>query len=159
MAAGPNDDERVHPRFDLMIEQFSAWFVDAMAKKYGGVNCQDIINFDPKLMQQRCPGLILECWRKIKEILAEHESTSPGRSRRCGRRASAWLGSPTAIPPQRSSPIVLAAGFSSRMGAFKPLLPFGDRTLIDHVVTNLRTRAWSASMSSPATRRTLWRRS
>jgi CTP:molybdopterin cytidylyltransferase MocA len=34
--------------------------------------------------------------------------------------------------------IVLAAGFSSRMGAFKPLLPFGERTLIDHVVTNLR---------------------
>ena len=34
--------------------------------------------------------------------------------------------------------IVLAAGFSSRMGAFKPLLPFGERTLVDHVVTNLR---------------------
>jgi putative nucleotidyltransferase with HDIG domain len=34
--------------------------------------------------------------------------------------------------------IVLAAGFSSRMGAFKPLLPFGERTLIDHVVTSLR---------------------
>ena len=34
--------------------------------------------------------------------------------------------------------IVLAAGFSSRMGAFKPLLPFGERTLADHVVTNLR---------------------
>ena len=67
-----NDDERVHPRYDLMIEQFTAWFVDEMAKKYGGVNCQEIINFDPKLMQQRCPGLILETWRKIKEILAEH---------------------------------------------------------------------------------------
>ena len=24
------------------------------------------------------------------------------------------------------------------MGAFKPLLPFGERTLVDHVVTNLR---------------------
>jgi hypothetical protein len=24
-------------------------------------------------MQQRCPGLILECWQKIKEILAEHK--------------------------------------------------------------------------------------
>jgi putative nucleotidyltransferase with HDIG domain len=34
--------------------------------------------------------------------------------------------------------IVLAAGFSSRMGAFKPLLPFGERTVVDHVVTNLR---------------------
>ena len=34
--------------------------------------------------------------------------------------------------------IVLAAGFSSRMGAFKPLLPFGERSLVDHVVANLR---------------------
>lgn len=66
-------DERVHPRFDLMIEQFSAWFVDAMGEKYGGVNCQEVINFDAALMQQRCPGLILETWRKIEEILAEHE--------------------------------------------------------------------------------------
>ena len=67
------DDERVHPRYDLIIEQFSAWFVDGAAAKYGGVNCQDIINFDPALMQQRCPGLILESWQKIQEILAEHE--------------------------------------------------------------------------------------
>ena len=34
--------------------------------------------------------------------------------------------------------IVLAAGRSSRMGDFKPLLPFGGRTLIGHVVASLR---------------------
>lgn len=34
--------------------------------------------------------------------------------------------------------IVLAAGFSSRMGEFKPLLPFGGRTVLGHVVANLR---------------------
>lgn len=34
--------------------------------------------------------------------------------------------------------IVLAAGRSSRMGAFKPLLPFGDRTVIECCVGNLR---------------------
>jgi molybdenum cofactor cytidylyltransferase len=34
--------------------------------------------------------------------------------------------------------IVLAAGRSSRMGAFKPLLPFGDRTVIECCVANLR---------------------
>jgi molybdenum cofactor cytidylyltransferase len=34
--------------------------------------------------------------------------------------------------------IVLAAGYSSRMGAFKPLLPFGGRTVIGHVVASLR---------------------
>lgn len=35
--------------------------------------------------------------------------------------------------------VVLAAGFSSRMGAFKPLLPFGSTTVVGHVIANLRT--------------------
>jgi len=34
--------------------------------------------------------------------------------------------------------IVLAAGRSRRMGQFKPLLPFGDRTVIDYCIDNLR---------------------
>src|SRR5256885_3850127 len=36
------------------------------------------------------------------------------------------------------SAILLAAGRSRRMGAFKPLLPFGDRTVIETCLTNLR---------------------
>lgn len=35
------------------------------------------------------------------------------------------------------SAILLAAGRSRRMGAFKPLLPFGDRTVIEACVGNL----------------------
>lgn len=34
--------------------------------------------------------------------------------------------------------ILLAAGRSRRMGAFKPLLPFGDQTVIECCITNLR---------------------
>jgi molybdenum cofactor cytidylyltransferase len=34
--------------------------------------------------------------------------------------------------------IILAAGRSRRMGAFKPLLPFGDKTVISTVVDHLR---------------------
>jgi CTP:molybdopterin cytidylyltransferase MocA len=34
--------------------------------------------------------------------------------------------------------ILLAAGRSRRMGAFKPLLPFGTRTVIENSVANLR---------------------
>ncbi|MBA2647683.1 MAG: nucleotidyltransferase family protein [Pyrinomonadaceae bacterium] len=34
--------------------------------------------------------------------------------------------------------ILLAAGRSRRMGAFKPLLPFGDKTVIETCVENLR---------------------
>ena len=36
------------------------------------------------------------------------------------------------------SAILLAAGRSRRMGAFKPLLPFGDRTVIESCIRNLR---------------------
>src|SRR5262245_3253301 len=34
--------------------------------------------------------------------------------------------------------ILLAAGRSRRMGAFKPLLPFGDRTVIESGIDNLQ---------------------
>src|SRR5207302_8566963 len=34
--------------------------------------------------------------------------------------------------------LLLAAGRSRRMGAFKPLLPFGDRTVIERCIANLR---------------------
>ncbi|HVT82059.1 MAG TPA: nucleotidyltransferase family protein [Phycisphaerae bacterium] len=36
--------------------------------------------------------------------------------------------------------IILAAGLSSRMGAFKPLLPLAGATLLDHGITALRSR-------------------
>ena len=34
--------------------------------------------------------------------------------------------------------VVLAAGFSSRMGAFKPLLPFGATSILQHVLAAVR---------------------
>ena len=34
--------------------------------------------------------------------------------------------------------VVLAAGYSRRMGAFKPLLPFGPATVIERILTTLR---------------------
>ena len=37
------------------------------------------------------------------------------------------------------SAILLAAGRSSRMGAFKPLLPFGESTVIESCIINLRS--------------------
>jgi molybdenum cofactor cytidylyltransferase len=51
---------------------------------------------------------------------------------------------PSQVKDQRSkikdqvAAILLAAGRSRRMGAFKPLLPFGDRTVIECCVRNLR---------------------
>jgi molybdenum cofactor cytidylyltransferase len=41
-------------------------------------------------------------------------------------------------PDFEVSAIVLAAGRSSRMGAFKPLLPFGQKTVVETCIDNLR---------------------
>lgn len=43
------------------------------------------------------------------------------------------------MAPRRDlAAIILAAGFSSRMGAFKPLLSFGPSTVIEQVISTLR---------------------
>ena len=44
------------------------------------------------------------------------------------------------IDPQKHiAALIPAAGYSSRMGAFKPLLPLGDGTVIDRVIGIFRT--------------------
>jgi molybdenum cofactor cytidylyltransferase len=54
---------------------------------------------------------------------------------------SAFPPHPSSLRPHPSSvaAVVLAAGRSRRMGAFKPLLPFGRRTIIESCVESLRT--------------------
>ena len=66
-------DQPGHPRFDIMLEEFTGWFESEMTAKYGGIDCEKIINFDPALKQERCPGIILDCWNRAKEILAKHQ--------------------------------------------------------------------------------------
>lgn len=46
------------------------------------------------------------------------------------------MSDPIPSPPSIAV-IVLAAGWSSRMGAFKPLLPFGDDTVLGHVISTI----------------------
>lgn len=45
----------------------------------------------------------------------------------------------TAPPSERPSAIILAAGLSSRMGRFKPLLPLGARCVVERVIDLFRT--------------------
>ncbi len=40
--------------------------------------------------------------------------------------------------PCKFTAIILAAGFSKRMGKFKPLLPLGDKPIIAHIVNQFR---------------------
>ena len=73
-----DENETVHPRFDVMVEEFSGWFIKTMTETYGGVDCKDVIHFDPARMQERCPALILESWEKIKEILEKNRVNPEG---------------------------------------------------------------------------------
>jgi CTP:molybdopterin cytidylyltransferase MocA len=43
------------------------------------------------------------------------------------------------MPSSNIAAIILAAGSSARMGAFKPLLPLGNRTILEHVIETVRT--------------------
>ncbi len=45
---------------------------------------------------------------------------------------------PSSSKPHKIVAIILAAGFSSRMSAFKPLLKFGPSTVLEHVVSIFR---------------------
>ena len=71
-----------HPRFDIMLEEFAGWFESEMTAKYGGIDCEKIINFDPALKQQRCPEIILDCWTKARGILEKHsvDITQPAQA-------------------------------------------------------------------------------
>lgn len=42
------------------------------------------------------------------------------------------------MKPRRYAAVILAAGFSSRMEQFKPLLPLGEKTITDHVIATFR---------------------
>lgn len=68
---GPGDAAE-DPRFADALDAFSGWF-QAMAKeRYGGIDCADIMKFDPALKAERCPGLILDTWARVAAILTEH---------------------------------------------------------------------------------------
>ena len=53
-------------------------------------------------------------------------------------RGAGYTSDAAGVRPRRVAAVVLAAGFSSRMGTFKPLLPLGSTTAIERVIGSLR---------------------
>ena len=51
------------------------------------------------------------------------------------------MSDPVEPSPPNIAVLILAAGWSSRMGAFKPLLPFGEDTVVGHVVSTVTEAA------------------
>jgi len=58
-----------HGRLPLMLEEYVDWFREEFGQRYGGIDCAQIMQDDPRLRNERCPGLILEAVRKAREIL------------------------------------------------------------------------------------------
>ena len=156
-----NDDEQVHPRYDLMIEQFSAWFVDAMAKTIWRRQL-------PGDHQFRSQADAAALSRPDPRVLAQDQGDprrAPNRRRRTGSRGvggelNAWLSSPPAIPPQRR-PRSFSPPASRRAWARSSrCCRSASDTVVAHVVANLRAAGVRAHPCRHRLRGgELWRRS
>lgn len=81
MYAGTDNEERgEHGRLPLMLEEYVEWFREEAGQRYGGIDCETIMQDDPRLRNERCPGLILAAVNKAKEILEANGFELDGRS-------------------------------------------------------------------------------
>lgn len=65
-------DEEEDERLDLMIGELVQWFADEYGKKYGGIKCENILGGDPTARTTRCPGIVLQTYGKIKDLLFQN---------------------------------------------------------------------------------------
>jgi len=70
-AGRAREDEADDPRFAAMLDDFSGWFHTLAEKRWGGIDCADIMKFDPALKAERCPALIAEVWDEVVATLRE----------------------------------------------------------------------------------------
>jgi C_GCAxxG_C_C family probable redox protein len=81
MYAGADGEGREeHARLSLMLEEYTEWFREEFGKRYGSIDCAQIMQDDPRLRVERCPGLILEAVKKAREILEANGFELDGRS-------------------------------------------------------------------------------
>ncbi|PKU24915.1 DVU_1555 family C-GCAxxG-C-C protein [Telmatospirillum siberiense] len=73
-------EEREDDALPIMQAELVDWFEAEYGVRYGGINCDDIIEKDPGLRLSRCPPLIVETFRKVMEILARHDYSPDGRA-------------------------------------------------------------------------------
>jgi C_GCAxxG_C_C family probable redox protein len=63
-------DEFEDSSLQPMIRDLVEWFEQECEPQYGGINCADIMQNDPRNRLSRCPKLLLSTFEKVKEILA-----------------------------------------------------------------------------------------
>lgn len=63
-------DEEADGRLYLMMTELVEWFEREYQDQYGGINCSDILQDDPRNRVARCPQIVMATYAKVKEILA-----------------------------------------------------------------------------------------
>lgn len=78
-------DEREGDDLSIMLADLVEWFEAEYGVRYGGIDCDDIIEKDPELRLSRCPQLVVETFKKITDILAMHDYALDGQGRAEGQ--------------------------------------------------------------------------
>ena len=73
-------EEADDSRHNEMIAGLVEWFESEYGKKFGSINCRDILEDNPKNMNERCPDIVLKTFEKVKEILEKYEYNLSGKS-------------------------------------------------------------------------------
>jgi len=68
-AGADGEGGEAHERLPLMLEEYTEWFQEEYGQRHGGIDCAQIMQDDPRLKVERCPGLILAAVKKAREIL------------------------------------------------------------------------------------------
>lgn len=67
-------------RLGEMLRRFVEWFDVEYTRRYGGINCADILADDPRNQLTRCPSIVLESLQELKRILEESGFDFAGES-------------------------------------------------------------------------------
>jgi C_GCAxxG_C_C family probable redox protein len=71
--AGKGSEEEVEDsRLNAMIRELVEWFEREQCANYGDINCERILENNPKNRLERCPQLVYATYEKVKAILAEN---------------------------------------------------------------------------------------
>ncbi len=63
-------EEMEDSRLNDMIRELVEWFEQENLSRYGGINCQEILEGNPANRMARCPQLVMQTLEKVRDILA-----------------------------------------------------------------------------------------
>ncbi|WP_263771986.1 DVU_1555 family C-GCAxxG-C-C protein [Propionivibrio soli] len=69
-----------HEKLPRMLEEYVDWFREDCEQRFGGSDCAQITGANPMQRAERCPGLILECVHKAREVLEANGFDLDGKS-------------------------------------------------------------------------------